>query len=595
LKLGVRAKLFLISFGLIVVAIVVVYSYARNRLERDLVERFRQELIVRASLVAQVVEAEPQRAHNWPELAVELGRTARSRVTLLGPDGSLLADSEGRRNEIERYQQRPEVQEALASRELSPARYFTAINGRMLFVVVPFFREGKLAGFARVGFSLAEVDEAHRGLGQALTVAAVLALLVALVMSTIAAQLASRTARQLTETARKMADGDLRVRSRVAGEDEFGELGRALDRMAKNLSATLEELTAERDRMSAMLAAMQEGVLLLDDEGHIVLHNPALREMLLLGADAAGKTVLEAVRHVELKELFDEAREARDAVSREIDIGTLKPRRLLVRVAPLSSGSGPLFAVFVDVTEMRRLESMRRDFVANVSHELRTPVTAVRSAIETLLGGACDSPPDARRFLAIAERNAERLHSLVEDLLELSRIESRGYRLVLEPLDLSDCAVQVLELFKGRAEAKQIRLMDAVPKNLPKARADRRAIEHVLTNLVDNAVKYSGARATVRVSARSEGGALVLSVADDGPGIEARHLDRIFERFYRVDPGRSRELGGTGLGLSIVKNMVEAMSGRVRVESAPGQGAVFSVTLPAANPEPAFESRAASP
>jgi two-component system, OmpR family, phosphate regulon sensor histidine kinase PhoR len=597
LRLGVRAKLFLISFGLIVVAIVVVYSYARSRLERDLVERLRSELIVRAQLVAHAVEAAPapQQRAGWVALASHLGTTAHSRVTLLGRDGSLLGDSEGRSDEIEHYREASEVQSALAVGEKALKRHFTAIEGRTLFVVVPFSRSGTLAGFARVGLPLTDLDQALIRLGQTLTVAAVLALLVALVMSTIAAQLASRTARTLTDAARKMADGDLKARTRVVGEDEFGELARALDRMAKNLSASLGELTAERDRMSAMLVGMQEGVLLLDDEAHIVLHNPALREMLLLGADAIGKTVLEAVRHAELKELFDEAAELQEPVSREIELGSLKPRRLLVRVAPLAHDHGPLFAVFVDVTEVRKLESMRRDFVANVSHELRTPVTAVRSAVETLLAGAVDQPADARKFLNIAERNAERLHSLVEDLLELSRIESRGYRLQLESLDPSLVATQVLELFRGRAEAKHIRLVDAVPRDLPPARTDRRALEHVLTNLVDNAVKYSGPDTTVRVTARAEATVLIFSVTDDGPGIEARHLDRIFERFYRIDPGRSRDLGGTGLGLSIVKNMVEAMGGKVRVESSPGEGATFSFTLPKGDAEAEFELPAPAP
>jgi two-component system, OmpR family, phosphate regulon sensor histidine kinase PhoR len=405
------------------------------------------------------------------------------------------------------------------------------------------------------------------------------ALVVAVVMSSLAARLVSRTARSLTETARRMVEGDLSARAHFAGADEFGELSRALDQLSRNLSGSLGELMSERDRLGGILSGMQEGVLLLDDEERVELINPALREMLLLGTDAAGKTALELIRHAELKELLDEARRASAHVTREIELSGLKPRRLLVRAAPLSGERDGLFAVFVDVTEMRRLESLRRDFVANVSHELRTPVTAIRSAAETLHVAAHNDPEAVARFVDIIERNAERLHDLVEDLLDLSRIESREFRVRFEPVELEPVFAHVLSLFRERAEKKNIRLAFDTEPGVSSVRADRRALENVLTNLVDNAVKYCGNGAEVRLLAAADDDRVRVSVRDTGPGIEARHLPRVFERFYRVDSGRSRELGGTGLGLSIVKHLVEAMRGEVGVESAPGRGTEFHFTL----------------
>jgi two-component system phosphate regulon sensor histidine kinase PhoR len=280
-----------------------------------------------------------------------------------------------------------------------------------------------------------------------------------------------------------------------------------------------------------------------------------------------------------LKELLDLGRRSLEPVTREIDFGTLQPRRLLVRVGLLPGDQGGLLAVFVDVTEVRRLESLRREFVANVSHELRTPVTAVRSAAETLQNAASEDPVAARAFIGIIERNAERLHDLVEDLLDLSRIESRGLKLNIEPLDLDAVYDQVLSLFGERAEKRGTFLAHEVPHDLPRVLADRRALEHVLTNLVDNAVKYCPAGTHIRLYAVAEGPDIELIVEDDGPGIEQRHLPRLFERFYRVDAGRSREIGGTGLGLSIVKHLVEAMGGTVHVESTPGVGTKFGVRL----------------
>jgi len=586
LKLGIRAKLFLTSLGVIVVSVVVAYGYSSNRLERELTDRIRAELIVRARLVALGAESSYalwEDHARWSDIAHDLGERANADVTLLRRDGTLLGDSRVHDEPVS-FADRPEVREALALASKEPG-YSSVVDGHMLVVAVPFSRADEVAGVARVALPLTEVDVARAELGKTLSMATALALAAAIVVSTLAAELASRTARSLTEVARRMADGDLSTRSRQTGDDEFGELGRALDQLAKNLSRTLAELREERDRLGGILAAMQEGVLLLDGSGHIYVLNPSLREMLLVGPDSVGKTVLEVVRHAELKALLDQGRRSFEPVTREIDFGNIQPRRLLVRAALLPGDQGGLLAVFVDVTEVRRLESLRREFVANVSHELRTPVTAVRSAAETLQNAASDDPAATRAFLGIIERNAERLHDLVEDLLDLSRIESRGLKLNMEPLELDAVYDQVLSLFGERAEKRGTFLAHEVPDDLPRVLADRRALEHVLTNLVDNAVKYCPAGTHIRLYAVVEDRDIELIVEDNGPGIESRHLPRLFERFYRVDAGRSRDIGGTGLGLSIVKHLVEAMGGEVRVESTPGVGTKFGVTLRSDRPE----------
>lgn len=585
MKFGIRAKLFLISLGVIVVSVAVVFTYSSDRLERELTDRVRAELIVRAKLVAlgagssyALWEDKPR----WHDLARELGRRANAEVTLLRKNGEVLGNSQ-QRDDLIQLGDRPEVRAALALLGASPG-YASVVDGHTLIVAVPFTRADEVAGVARVALPLTEIDEARAELAKTLSVATALALAAAIVVSTLAAELASRTARSLTEVARRMASGDLTTRARQTGDDEFGELGRALDQLAKNLSRTLGELREERDRLGGILAGMQEGVLLLDRAGHIYVLNPSLREMLLVGPDSVGKTVLEVVRHAELKELLDQGRRSFEPVTSEIDFGSLQPRRLLVRAAQLPGDQGGLLAVFVDVTEVRRLESMRREFVANVSHELRTPVTAVRSAAETLQNAAADDPVAARAFIGIIERNAERLHDLVEDLLDLSRIESRGLKLNIEPLQVERVFDQVLSLFSERAAKRGTVLENEAPEELPRIMADRRALEHVLTNLVDNAVKYCP-NSTIRLRAEAREQTVELVVEDNGPGIESRHLPRLFERFYRVDAGRSRDIGGTGLGLSIVKHMVEAMGGSVHVTSTPQIGTRFSVILKRDEPE----------
>lgn len=581
MKLGIRAKLFLISLGVILVSVIVTYAYSSDRLERELTDRVRAELIVRAKLVALGAESSYalwEDRPRWHDLARDLGKRANAEVTLLRKSGEVLGDSREHDSDAVSLSERPEVRGALSLSAQSPG-YASVVDGHKLVVAVPFSRNDEVAGVARVALPLTEVDVARAELGKTLSIATALALAAAIIVSTLAAELASRTARSLTEVARRMASGDLSTRARQTSEDEFGELGRALDQLAKNLSRTLGELRGERDHLGGILASMQEGVLLLDRSGHIAVLNPSLREMLLVGPDMVGKTVLEVVRHAELKELLDQGRRSLEPVSREIEVGTLQPRRLQVRASQLSGDRGSLLAVFVDVTEMRRLESMRREFVANVSHELRTPVTAVRSAAETLQNAAADDPVAARAFIGIIERNAERLHDLVEDLLDLSRIESRALKLNMEALDVDAVYEHVLSLFEERASKRGTLLENEAIEEMPRVLADRRALEHILTNLVDNAVKYCHPGATIRLRAEVRDDTIELLVEDNGPGIEARHLPRLFERFYRVDAGRSRDIGGTGLGLSIVKHMVESMGGSVHVESVPNKGTTFGVVL----------------
>ncbi|MFH0899421.1 MAG: ATP-binding protein [Pseudomonadota bacterium] len=387
--------------------------------------------------------------------------------------------------------------------------------------------------------------------------------------------------------------------------------------------------------MNAILSTMQEGVLVIKADGCIGLTNPALREMLLLPDDAVGKPPLEVIRNADLQEALKTVQSSRDTVSTEIELaavldanrkarirdGGTQPRRLLVRASTLAGQAASILVVLVDVTELRRLETVRRGFVANVSHELRTPITAVRSAAETLLTSfraqseSPDREPDrepnqepktmdgtanannrpsmnaetTQRFLEIIDRNAERLHHLVEDLLDLSRIESRQYRMELEPVEIGSALAHLAALMQERAEKQGIAIRVETPPDDPiVAHADKHALEQVLANLVDNAIKYCGPGSEVVLSAenRNHGREATLRVADNGPGIEARHLPRLFERFYRVDAGRSREQGGTGLGLAIVKHLVEAMDGRISVESTPGKGSSFTLALRTGAPAP---------
>lgn len=336
------------------------------------------------------------------------------------------------------------------------------------------------------------------------------------------------------------------------------------------------------DAQAQLLNALHDAAALLDANDKVELANPAFRE--LLGSPVSpllGSGMRELVPSAELAGILDRSHVQPGTSGGELELPGPVSRRVRVRVTPLLDGpEGRRLLVLEDVTELRRLEHLRRDFVANASHELRTPVASIRAAAE-MLGTALERDPDAaRRFVQILERNSERLHNLIADLLDLSRLDAHQHRLAHEAVDVSAAMVSVHTSMRPRADTRQQRLVLQGPTGALRALGDQQATEQILTNLVDNALRYCAEGATVVMSAAGTAdGHVALEVSDNGPGIEARHLPRLFERFYRVDKGRSREAGGTGLGLSIVKHLVEAMEGEVEVRSEVGKGTAFLVRL----------------
>jgi two-component system phosphate regulon sensor histidine kinase PhoR len=440
MRIGARGKLFLVTLALLVVSVATAEIYLLPSIERDLTGRIREDLNVRLHLVAEraaTYARSPDVASDWDRLADKLGEIAQARVTFIQEDGSVVGDSDvsaQRLGALENHRERPEVAAAFDGHTTDNIRYSATTHQRMLYAATKVPGDSKMV--ARVSLPLAWVDQAKSRTRTMLLGGALVALLAAVLMASAAAVLLSRGLRDLTAIARRMAGGDLEARSRLESADEIGELGRTLDHLAANLSRSVRELRDDRDLLGRILQSMREGVLVMDGEHRILLANPSLREMLLLDSDVTGRSTIEVIRNAELQSIVEKALVASDPLSGEIEVGGLKPRRLLVYAARLSGEPRALVLVLFDVTEMRRLEIVRRDFVANVSHELRTPVASVRSAAETLRMAMDHDPTAAIQFIDIIERNGRRLGELINDLLDLSRIEAKEYRLKVEPTPL---------------------------------------------------------------------------------------------------------------------------------------------------------------
>jgi two-component system phosphate regulon sensor histidine kinase PhoR len=390
---------------------------------------------------------------------------------------------------------------------------------------------------------------------------------------------------QVKRFAQRAAAGDFTPLPRRAARDELADLADAVGGMVVQLGQTIHTLTDERNRSAAILGSMVEGVAVVGGDERILYCNQAFEQILELPQGSSqGKRLVEGLRQAQLVTAVRQVLPGGDEVTGEVEVGTVRRRSFSVTAAPVrAAGASSAVLVLHDITELRRLERVRRDFVANVSHEFKTPLTAIQGFAETLLGGALDDKANRRRFMEIIREHAQRLARLTDDLLKLSRIEAGRLDLESGPVSVSGLVSGCVETARLKAESKGVRITVDLPKGLPPVRGDAVQLGEVLQNLVDNALQYTPPGGSIDVTAYSNGGEVIFTVADTGIGIPESDLERIFERFYRVDAARAREAGGTGLGLSIARHIVDAHGGRIWVESAVGQGSRFRFSIDSAS------------
>jgi two-component system, OmpR family, phosphate regulon sensor histidine kinase PhoR len=580
-------QLFLTYLLIIVLSLGAATWFAARTFDRFLHEQYAADLEARARILeSQFASLLLQGAYERIDrLAKEIGKKAATRVTVILPSGRVVGDTHEDPEVMDSHADRVEVSRAVRNGLGVSNRYSRTLRKEMMYVGLALEHESGLIGVLRTAVPFTPID---RTIGRITSRVVLGGILIALLAAGLSLWISRRHARPLEamkEGAERFAAGDLAFRLSVPDSAEMSALARALNQMATELDERLRDIRRQRNRLEAVLSSMVEGVIAVDTEDRVIRMNRAAARMLQCNpAEAHKRSIQEVSRNTELQRFVAETLESDVLVERDLGLYVEKDRIVRAHGTGLWDEQGARMGALIvlnDITRLRRLENIRRDFVANVSHEIKTPITAIRGFVETLR----EMPPEqdaenTRRFLEIIARHVERLEALVEDLLNLSRIEEEEEAggLGLQPGHLADVLHGAAGMVREKVGIREDPFRMSCPPDL-QVPMNPVLLEQAFVNLLENAVKYSPPGSEVNVTAAGARGEVVVRIEDRGRGIPAKHLERVFERFYRVDRSRSRKLGGTGLGLAIVKHVVQVHGGRVEVESTPGKGSIFTVRL----------------
>ena len=592
-RLNLFWKLGLAFFALLIAVLLPVDYYAERTLRRD----YERAGFDQLSSIARIALASPPPASSLsatsrtpsPALREWVTRMAASgvRVTVITSDGVVLADSQSDPQTMENHAGRPEIREALANGDGLSVRHSVTINRDLLYYAARFSMPSGPPVVLRFALPVRTVNDEVWAFRRRLWLWSLIVFLVAGMASLLISRTFSRRVERLQSFSRRVAEGDFRPIDADRSGDALEALAVSLNDSAARLDRAIRTLTEERNLSAAILGSMVEGVAVVNSAERLLFANEGFVGILELDSPPeSGSSLVEVVRQTELLEAVRNVLEGAPRVEAEIITGTLRQRFFAATVASVKAteNSGAV-VVLHDITDLRKLERVRRDFVANVSHEFKTPLTAIQGFAETLLSGAMDDPQNRVRFLEIILEHSRRLARLTDDLLELSKMDADRLDLEVGRLSVPQLVESCVETTQRLAREKHLRVSVNLPSSVPDIVADRRRLAEVLQNLLDNAIQYTPSGGEIVVSASSDQEEVTFTVSDTGIGIPQVDQPRIFERFYRVDVARSREVGGTGLGLSIAKHLVEAHGGRIWVESEVGQGSKFHFTIPVFQPQ----------
>jgi two-component system phosphate regulon sensor histidine kinase PhoR len=514
-------------------------------------------------------------------LAKRLGEQIDARVTIIGRDGTVLGDSEEENPAtMDNHSDRPEVRGALADGTGSDIRRSETLGYEMMYVAAAVTVQGETVGVARVSLPLTQIHAAMDHINMVIALGALIAAALGILLALQVTRITVDPVKKLTAVSKRMADGDLNQEIAVTSRDEVGELARAFNRMAVQVKQTMAAVTAERDRMEVIFSHMGDAILVVDGNSLVTTVNRAAEKVFQTSREQAiGRHFIEVVRDYEIDALLQRCLAAKE--QQKGLVGVSPKRQLLGIIATPFQGDSGGVVLIQDLTELRRLETVRRDFISNLSHELRTPITSLKALTETLHQGAIDQPSVARDFVSKMNVEVDRLAQMVQEMGDLSRIESGEAPLKRSPVKIADVVARAVERLRAQADRAGLQMKLDIASGLPLASVDEGRMEQVLVNLIHNAIKFTPPGGRIDVTAKVDGDMLVVSVSDTGVGISADDLPRVFERFYKAD--RARGGGGTGLGLAIAKHVVEAHGGNIWVESVEGRGATFSFSIPLAS------------
>jgi two-component system phosphate regulon sensor histidine kinase PhoR len=581
-------KLFPIYFGILSVSFFTIAIYASEAFREFYLEESEADLLIRARLISRDVRQEciNNNPNSLRTLVARLAKESATRVTIIATDGRVLADSHHDPATMLNHAGRPEVRQILnEGRNVGMARRVSPTLGdNMVYVATPIKCQGKIIGVLRLALAASALDAEPGIVYRRVLLATLLIALIAGIVTIMASSKITGPLSRMEHATSRFASGDFRFRLPTSDIEELASLADTLNSMAAQLDRQLRTITQQAEEQRAILSSMKEGVLATDNDDRILILNPTAEQLLGITLEnSKGKTIQEAIRYPALQKFIERAHASPTPTRDEFSFYGPEERLVELVSATLKDTDGTDIGVLVvlnDITQTRRLENMRKDFVANVSHELRTPITSIKGFVETLREGALSDQAKAKEFLDILARQADRLNSIIEDLLTLSRIEQQTEtdEVDLHIAPVRDVLTAAVSNCENRASTAGVTVTIDCAEDL-RALINPPLLEQAVTNLVDNAIKYAPG-GLVEVTARHfSDDEIVISVKDNGCGIEPEHLPRLFERFYRVDKARSRKLGGTGLGLAIVKHIIQAHQGRTEVESSPGLGSTFSIYL----------------
>jgi two-component system phosphate regulon sensor histidine kinase PhoR len=581
MSLSLRWRISITFSILIISAIGIVGIILSNLFYDSYLGIVRSRLTNETNVVAKLVAPDFLEDAPYPSLAFFADTHASlldARITFIRMDGLVLIDTSIDPGELENHLTRPEVQAALHGNASSIVRYSTSLKQSMLYTASPVYQNNQMIGIVRLAISIQQIEDNIKVVRQTIILTAILTMIIAIILAFFLSANATRPLTQLTQKVLQIGSGERKPEQDSRRTDEIGHLDRAFSQMANQVNNQIDQLQLERSKLASVLSNMTDGLILIDSEGKVQLINRTAQRLFNISEQKAiGRPLIEVVRHHQLVTLWQDCISTGE--QQTIMLETIQDRLFIQGFAiPLiQPATGNSLLVFQDLTRLRRLETVRRDFVSNVSHELRTPLASLKALVDTLLEGAMDDPPAARRFMSLMQNEIDTLTQMVQELLELSRIESG--KVPLEKLSISPCELihLAVERMQVQAERAGQQIHVFCDDNLPNVIADPKRITQVLINLIHNSIKFTPSGGKISLEARKQESRIIISVADTGIGIAPEELPRIFERFYKADPSRSG--GGTGLGLSIARHIIEMHGGRIWAESTLGSGSTVFFIL----------------